>query len=60
MWNGRRLPVRLARFLRLHPANIAQKTEVMLEHFNAVTRHRIGGHAKGNGPDRFPPGGGTL
>jgi type I restriction enzyme, R subunit len=36
----------LARFLRLHPANIAQKTEVMVEHFNTVTRHKIGGHAK--------------
>lgn len=36
----------LARFLRLHPHNIAQKTEVMVEHFNAVTKHKIGGHAK--------------
>jgi hypothetical protein len=36
----------LARFLRLHPYNIAQKTEVMVEHFNAVTRHKIGGKAK--------------
>jgi len=36
----------LARFLKLHPANIAQKTEVIIEHFNAVTRHKIGGHAK--------------
>jgi type I restriction enzyme, R subunit len=36
----------LARFLRLHPHNIAQKTEVMVEHFQAVTRHRIGGRAK--------------
>jgi type I restriction enzyme R subunit len=36
----------LARFLRLHPHNIAQKTEVMIEHFQAVTRHKIGGHAK--------------
>ena len=36
----------LARFLNLHPHNIAQKTEVMVEHFNAVTRHRIGGRAK--------------
>ena len=36
----------LARFVRLHPHNVAQKTEVMVEHFNAVTRHRIGGHAK--------------
>jgi type I restriction enzyme R subunit len=36
----------LARFMRLHPYNIAQKTEVMVEHFNAVTRHKIGGRAK--------------
>jgi type I restriction enzyme R subunit len=36
----------LARFLRLHPHNIAQKTEVMVEHFNSVTRHKIGGRAK--------------
>lgn len=36
----------LARFMRLHPHNIAQKTEVMIEHFNAVTRHKIGGKAK--------------
>ncbi len=36
----------LTRFMRLHPYNIAQKTEVMVEHFNSVTRHRIGGRAK--------------
>ncbi len=36
----------LARFMRLHPHNIAQKTEVMVEHFNTVTRHKIGGRAK--------------
>ena len=36
----------LARFMRLHPHNIVQKTEVMIEHFQAVTRHRIGGRAK--------------
>ncbi|MEM7535041.1 MAG: type I restriction endonuclease [Chloroflexota bacterium] len=36
----------LARFLRLHPHNIAQKTEVMVEHFNTFTRHKIGGRAK--------------
>lgn len=36
----------LARFLRLHPHNIAQKTEIMIEHFQAVTRHKIGGRAK--------------
>jgi type I restriction enzyme R subunit len=36
----------LARFLRLHPHNIAQKTEVMVEHFQSFTRHKIGGRAK--------------
>ena len=36
----------LAQYLRLHPHNIAQKTRVMVEHFYAVTRHRIGGRAK--------------
>jgi type I restriction enzyme, R subunit len=36
----------LARFMKLHPHNVAQKTEVMVEHFQAVTRHKIGGRAK--------------
>jgi type I restriction enzyme, R subunit len=36
----------LARFLSLHPHNIAQKAEVMLEHFRTFTRHKIGGRAK--------------
>jgi type I restriction enzyme R subunit len=36
----------LARFMRLHPHNISQKTEVMVEHFQQFTRHKIGGHAK--------------
>jgi len=36
----------LARFMRLHPHNIAQKTVVMVEHFQASTRHKIGGRAK--------------
>ena len=36
----------LARFMRLHPHNIAQKTEVMVEHFQNATRHKIGGRAK--------------
>ena len=36
----------LARFMKLHPHNIAQKTAVMVEHFQAVTRHKIGGRAK--------------
>ncbi len=36
----------LARYMSLHPYNIAQKTEVMVEHFRAHTRHRIAGRAK--------------
>ena len=36
----------LARFMRLPPHNVAQKTEVMVEHFQAVTRHKIAGRAK--------------
>ncbi|WP_062228589.1 type I restriction endonuclease subunit R [Aureimonas frigidaquae] len=36
----------LARFLKLHPHNIAQKTEVMVEHFHAATQHKVGGRAK--------------
>jgi type I restriction enzyme R subunit len=36
----------LARFMSLHPHNIAQKTEVIIEHFRKYTAHRIGGRAK--------------
>ena len=36
----------LARFLSLHPHNIAQKTEVMIEHFRNFTRFKIGCRAK--------------
>lgn len=36
----------LARFMKLHPHNISQKTEVMVEHFYQSTRHKIGGNAK--------------
>ncbi|AFM10716.1 type I restriction endonuclease subunit R [Turneriella parva] len=36
----------LARFMSLHPHNIAQKTEVMIEHFRHHTMHKIGGRAK--------------
>ena len=36
----------LARYMRLHPHNVAQKTAIMVEHFVGVTRHKIGGRAK--------------
>ena len=36
----------LAKYLKLHPHNIAQKTQIMVEHFHKVTRHKIGERAK--------------
>ncbi|MEM6252195.1 MAG: DEAD/DEAH box helicase family protein [Cyanobacteria bacterium P01_D01_bin.156] len=36
----------LARFVDLHPYNIAQKVEIMVEHFRKNTFHKIGGRAK--------------
>jgi type I restriction enzyme R subunit len=42
----RRAARALARFMSLHPHNIAQKTEVMVEHFRHFTMHKIGGRAK--------------
>ncbi|MFI9653288.1 type I restriction endonuclease [Guyparkeria sp. GHLCS8-2] len=36
----------LARFMSLHPHNIAQKVEVIVEHFHRHSRHKIGGRAK--------------
>jgi type I restriction enzyme, R subunit len=36
----------VARFMSLHPHNLAQKTEVMVEHFRAFVKDRIGRRAK--------------
>jgi type I restriction enzyme, R subunit len=36
----------LARFLTMHSYNLGQKTEIMVEHFRAHVRHKIGGRAK--------------
>jgi type I restriction enzyme R subunit len=36
----------LAKFMNLHPHNIEQKTEVMVEHFRRSVKARIGGRAK--------------
>lgn len=36
----------LARFLSLHPHNLRQKVEVIIEHFRHYTKHKIGGRAK--------------
>ena len=36
----------LGKFLSLHPHNLAQKTQIMVEHFRTVTKNKIGGNAK--------------
>jgi type I restriction enzyme, R subunit len=36
----------IAKYVSLHPHNIAQKTEIIIEHFHQVVRHKIGGRAK--------------
>jgi type I restriction enzyme, R subunit len=36
----------IARFITLHPYNLSQKTEVIIEHFRQVTMKKIGGKAK--------------
>ncbi len=36
----------ITRFVSLHPHNLAQKTEVMMEHFRQFTAKKIGGQAK--------------
>ncbi|MCX4578929.1 DEAD/DEAH box helicase family protein [Streptomyces sp. NBC_01571] len=36
----------LKRFVRLHPTNIAQKVEIIVEHFRANVAGMLGGHAK--------------
>ena len=42
----RRTAVALAKFLTLHEHNVAQKTEVIVEHFRNQVRYRIAGRAK--------------
>jgi len=36
----------LARFMSLHPYNISQKVEVIVEHFRTHTKHKLEGRAK--------------
>jgi type I restriction enzyme R subunit len=42
----RETAAQLARFVSLHPHNIAQKTEVMVEHFRSRVKGKIDGKAK--------------
>ena len=44
--NKKKASIAIARFMSLHPHNLAQKTEVMVEHFRKVVAKKIGGKAK--------------
>ncbi len=44
--NKKKASTAIARFVSLHPHNLAQKTEVIVEHFRQVTMKKIGGKAK--------------
>jgi len=44
--NKKKTAIAIARFLSLHPHNIAQKTEIMVEHFRQCVMPKIGGKAK--------------
>jgi type I restriction enzyme R subunit len=44
--NKKKATSQLARFMSLHPHNIGQKSQVMVEHFRSKVRHKIGGKAK--------------
>ncbi|MDM9379536.1 hypothetical protein QUB80_02320 [Chlorogloeopsis sp. ULAP01] len=43
----------IARFFELHPHNIAQKVEIIIEHFRNHTHHKIGERAKAMVVTRF-------
>lgn len=44
--NKKKASKAIGRFLSLHPHNLAQKTEVIIEHFRQVVSKQIGGKAK--------------
>jgi type I restriction enzyme R subunit len=41
-----RAAAQLARYVDLHPSNLDQRAEIIVEHFRAVTAKKIGGQAK--------------
>ena len=44
--DSKKARMKLARWVRLHPYNISQKVEIIVEHFRANIRHLLGGQAK--------------
>ena len=46
MINKKKAAQAIGRFVSLHPHNLAQKTEIIIEHFHKVVATKIGGRAK--------------
>jgi type I restriction enzyme, R subunit len=44
--NKKKAAQAIARFINFHPHNLAQKTEVIIEHFRQIVSKKIGGKAK--------------
>lgn len=45
-YESRKAQRAIARFVSLHPTNLAQKAEIIVEHFRSHTQSKIGGKAK--------------
>ena len=56
----RKAAAALARFVNLHPTNIAQKTEIIIEHFRSCVTHKLQAARQGHGGDRLPAAGGRY
>jgi type I restriction enzyme, R subunit len=50
----------IMRWVRLHPYNIAQKVQIVVEHFRENVMPLLEGQGEGNGRGRQPGGGGAL
>ena len=44
--DSRKASTKIAKWVRLHPENIAQKVQIIIEHFNSKIKHLLGGEAK--------------
>lgn len=44
--NKKKAAKAIGKFVSLHPHNLAQKTEIIIEHFKQIVSHKIGGKAK--------------
>jgi type I restriction enzyme R subunit len=44
--NKKKAAKAIGKFVSLHPHNLAQKTEIIIEHFKQIVSHKIGGRAK--------------